>query len=90
MRYDDIGPDTGGTAAEARAAYDLDTPDLDEADLDEVLRLLDYVWGREVGKLWLDGENAFLDGSRPINVLRIDGPEPVIAALRAVLGGSYA
>lgn len=90
MRYDDIPASTREAAAEARATYDLDTPDLDQADLDEVIRLLDEVWGPEVGKIWLTGENGFLDGSRPINVLRIDGPAPVIAALRAVLGGSYA
>lgn len=90
MRYDDARPGSEETAAEVRAAYDLDTPDLDQADLNEVMRLLDEVWGRQVGKIWLTGENSFLDGSRPINVLRLEGPEPVIAALRAEQSGSYA
>lgn len=90
MRYDDIPASGGDLAAEARGAYDLDTPDLDQADLDEVIRLLDEVWGREVGRIWLNGENSFLDGSRPINVLRMEGPEPVIEALRAEQSGSYA
>lgn len=61
MRYDDISAGHGATAAEARAAYDLDTPDLDPVDLDEVIRLLDEVWGREVGRIWLNGGNSFLE-----------------------------
>jgi hypothetical protein len=40
--------------------------------------------------LWLGGSNSFFRGARPIDVLAIDGPAPVLDALDAFEQGEFA
>lgn len=44
----------------------------------------------EAALLWLEGSNSFFGGARPIDVLAIDGPGPVLEALAAFERGGYA
>ena len=39
-------------------------------DLDHIIARLQLIWDEEVIGDWLEGTNAFLDGARPIDVLR--------------------
>ncbi len=39
---------------------------------------------------WLVGQEPFLDGSRPIDVLAIRGVAPLIEALDGIDAGAYA
>jgi hypothetical protein len=69
-------------------------PAMEEAaalvDLEYVLTRVSLVYpGEAVAADWLRGHNGFLDDRRPIDVLREDGPGPVIAALESEAAGSY-
>lgn len=44
----------------------------------------------ETAILWLEGSEPFLGGSRPIDVLAIDGPGPVFEVLDAIEQGGFA
>jgi hypothetical protein len=44
----------------------------------------------EAALLWLEGSEPFFGGARPIDVLAIDGPGPVLEALNAVEQGGFA
>lgn len=44
----------------------------------------------EAAVLWLQGSNSFFGGARPIDVLAIDGPGPVLDALDFVEQGGFA
>ena len=44
----------------------------------------------EAALLWLEGSNSFFGGARPIDVLAIDGPGPVLEALAAFEQGGFA
>ncbi|MGO4230174.1 hypothetical protein AB4Y72_15040 [Arthrobacter sp. YAF34] len=44
----------------------------------------------EAALLWLEGSEPFFGGARPIDVLAIDGPGPVLEALDAVEQGGFA
>lgn len=59
-------------------------------DLEYVWSRLTMVWVDEVARVWLESANAHLDGARPIDVLILEGPAPVIEAIDAQLAGSYA
>lgn len=59
-------------------------------DLDHVLARASMLWPTETARDWLTGSNAFLQGARPIDVLRERGSGEVIAALDAALAGSFA
>lgn len=48
------------------------------------------VWNPELVMPWLHSPNSFLAGARPIDVLRLRGPEELIGALNAEYAGSYA
>lgn len=39
---------------------------------------------------WLEGSEPFFGGARPIDVLTIDGPGPVLDALKAIEQGGFA
>ena len=44
----------------------------------------------EAALLWLEGSEPFFGGARPIDVLAIDGPGPVLDALDAIEQGEFA
>lgn len=59
-------------------------------DLDYVVARASMLWPTDSVVAWLQGQNAFLEGARPIDVLRARGSRDVIDALDAELAGSYA
>lgn len=59
-------------------------------DLDHIIARLQLVWDEDVIGDWLDSANAFLDGARPIDVLRVQGSTPVLEAIEAEAAGAYA
>ncbi len=59
-------------------------------DLDYVIARAGLLWNPPVISAWLTGHNAFLDGARPIDVLKTVGSTPVIEALDQELAGGYA
>lgn len=59
-------------------------------DLDHVVARAGLLWEPTVIGSWLNGSNAFLDGARPIDVLKTIGSGPVIDALDQELAGAYA
>lgn len=56
-------------------------------DLEHVLARARLVWGASAASTWLESANAYLDGARPIDVLQLSGPAPVLAALDAETWG---
>lgn len=59
-------------------------------DLDHVLnRALQVLWPDQAG-VWLTSPNAHLGGARPMDVLALRGPGPVLDALDAYADGAYA
>jgi hypothetical protein len=59
-------------------------------DLDHIVARLQLIWDDDVIGDWLEGSNAFLDGVRPIDVLRVNGSGPVLEAIEAEAAGAYA
>jgi hypothetical protein len=60
-------------------------------DLDHVVARLQLLWGdANVIAGWLGEANGFLDGARPIDVLRRHGSADVLAAIQAEMAGAYA
>jgi uncharacterized protein (DUF2384 family) len=59
-------------------------------DLDHVMARATLLWSAKTALGWLIGANSFLEGARPIDVLRLRGSGEVIAALDAEMAGSYA
>ncbi|MHB8246991.1 MAG: hypothetical protein ACYDGN_16915 [Acidimicrobiales bacterium] len=59
-------------------------------DLDHIIARLQLIWDEEVIGDWLEGTNTFLDGARPIDVLRVNGSVPVLEAIEAEAAGAYA
>ena len=59
-------------------------------DLDHIIARLQLIWDEDVISDWLEGANAFLDGARPIDVLRVNGSGPVLEAIEAEAAGAYA
>lgn len=59
-------------------------------DLDYVLSRAQRVWTEPVARTWLRSPNAMLNGATPLDVLKMEGPAPVISALDAASSGSYA
>ncbi len=59
-------------------------------DLDHIVARLQLIWDDEVIGDWLEGANAFLDGARPIDVLRVNGSVPVLEAIEVEAEGAYA
>jgi uncharacterized protein (DUF2384 family) len=48
------------------------------------------LWAPKTALLWLTGANSFLEGARPIDVLRTRGSSDVINALDSEMAGSFA
>lgn len=59
------------------------------ADLDSLVGHLLAAFTPAQAKLWLEGQNPHLN-ARPLDVYRIDGAAPVIAAIRAHEQGAFA
>jgi hypothetical protein len=57
-------------------------------DLDYVLARVLQLFPREQAEIWLTSHNAHL-GARPVDVLRLQGAGPVIAAADAEAEGAY-
>lgn len=52
-------------------------------DLDHLMARAGLLWEPEVVRAWLTGPNSFLEGARPIDVLRTRGVGDVLEALEA-------
>ncbi|RYE40553.1 MAG: DUF2384 domain-containing protein [Hyphomicrobiales bacterium] len=59
-------------------------------DLEHVLARARLVWGETAARTWLESANAYLDGARPLDVLQLSGPAPVLEALDAEAWGGAA
>lgn len=58
-------------------------------DLDHVLARAMLIWAPEVAIDWLVGSNSYLDGARPLDVLRTRGTAEVLEALEAAASGAF-
>ncbi len=58
-------------------------------DLDHVLARAVLIWEPQVAIDWLVGANSYLDGARPIDVLRVRGSSEVLDALDAAAAGAF-
>lgn len=59
-------------------------------DLEHVLARTRLVWAEPAATVWLTSANAHLGGARPVEVLRLQGPGPVLEALDAAAWGAAA
>jgi uncharacterized protein (DUF2384 family) len=59
-------------------------------DLHDVLVRILRVYNRETAAMWLVGSEPLLGGSRPIDVLSMEGAAPVIRAIDGIAQGAYA
>ncbi|MGH3804820.1 MAG: antitoxin Xre/MbcA/ParS toxin-binding domain-containing protein, partial [Pseudonocardiaceae bacterium] len=59
-------------------------------DLEHVLARARLVWGETAARTWLESANTYLDGARPLEVLQLSGPAPVLEALDAEAWGGAA
>ena len=59
-------------------------------DLEHVLARVRLVWAEPSATVWMTSANAHLGGSRPIDVLRLQGVGPVLEALDAGAWGGAA
>ncbi len=59
-------------------------------DLEHVLARVRLVWSDPSAGVWMTSANAFLEGARPIDVLTLSGPGPVLEALDAQAWGGAA
>ena len=59
-------------------------------DLDHVVARVVSWLGPEMTISWLNGSNAFLEGARPIDVLRARGSSEVVDAIDADMSGAFA
>lgn len=71
-----------------------ESPNMENAraivDLDHVIARAGLLWKPSVVTAWLSGHNSFLEGARPIDVIKTQGAAPVIEALDQELSGAYA
>lgn len=59
-------------------------------DVEHVFARARIVWGEPAASTWMTSANAHLGGARPIDVVRLQGPGPVLAALDAAAWGGAA
>lgn len=59
-------------------------------DLEHVIARARLVWGETAAATWLVSANSYLDGARPLDVLQLSGPAPVLEALDAETWGGAA
>lgn len=58
-------------------------------DVDHVVARASLIWPRDVALAWMEGTNSYLDGARPIDVLKTRGSSEVIAALDSAMAGNF-
>lgn len=58
-------------------------PGVAQAELDRVLAEVRLVWAGNAAMTWMTSANARLEGNRPLDVLAMHGPDPVLEALEA-------
>ncbi|MBD7994653.1 DUF2384 domain-containing protein [Arthrobacter sp. Sa2CUA1] len=77
----------------SRWSRGLESPGLEAGrlvvDLDHVMARARMIWSRDAALQWLQGSNSYLDGARPIDVLKTRGSAEVIAALDAAQSGAF-
>ena len=75
-----------------RNGTDLPSPMMSRLllDVDHIFARTRMLWGKDAALAWLTGNNAFLGGARPVDVLRSRGTRDVLDALDAELAGSFA
>jgi len=61
-----------------------------EENLAVVRARAEEVWPASVVDDWFTSPNLFLSGARPIDVLKLDGPDVLLGVLDAEEGGVYA
>ena len=59
-------------------------------DLEHVLARVRLTWDGSSAVIWMNSSNAHLEGARPVDVLALRGPGPVLEALDADAWGSGA
>lgn len=59
-------------------------------DLEHVLARVRLVWAEPAAATWMTSANAHLSGARPVDVLTLRGPGPVLEALDAETWGGAA
>lgn len=59
------------------------------SELAVVMARATQLWPLETAVMWMTGYEPFLDGARPIDVLRTRGPQELLDALDAVAAGVY-
>lgn len=59
-------------------------------DLEHVLARVRLIWAEPAATTWMISANAHLSGARPVDVLRLQGPGPVLEALDAGAWGGAA
>ena len=58
-------------------------------DLDHVMARASMLFTQPVALDWLNSSNSYLDGARPIDVLKTRGSAEVVAALDAAMAGAF-
>lgn len=58
-------------------------------DLDHVMARAALIWPMSVAQEWMVGSNSYLEGARPVDVLKTRGSTEVIEALDAAMAGSF-
>lgn len=58
-------------------------------DLDHVMARASMLFTQPVALDWLSSANSYLDGARPIDVLKTRGSAEVIASLDAAMAGAF-
>jgi hypothetical protein len=59
-------------------------------DLEHVLARARLMWGKTAAVIWLESANSYLNGARPVDVLRLSGPSSVLESLDAEAWGGAA
>ncbi|GGC76065.1 hypothetical protein GCM10011410_31650 [Hoyosella rhizosphaerae] len=59
-------------------------------DLEHVLAKARLIWGGSAAVAWMEGSNSYLNGARPLEVVRTDGVGKVLTALDAEMWGGAA
>jgi uncharacterized caspase-like protein len=57
---------------------------------EQVVSAATAIWEESVAATWLGSANSHLGGARPVDVLMLDGPDQVLAALESSAAGSFA
>lgn len=57
------------------------------SDVEAVRQRLSALWTNPAIDVWLTSANAHLDGARPIDVLALNGPGPVMEAIEIEVAG---